>query len=326
MTVLVMLISIFFTNCNKGGSSSAPAKEYPADVAVAWMNLHMKLTVVTPGFNSVVADRSFAYAGLVLYESVVPGMKDYQSIALQLGAGSVNNLSGSQTASYYWPASANAAMAAITKSLFGNASAASLATIDSLEAAFHTQFQSQASAKEIENSELFGRQVASAIFEWSKTDGGDQAYSHVTSPAYIPPTGPDRWIPTPPAFGAPILPYWGNNRSFVAGIAAATQPGAPTAYSETPGSAFYEMVNELYTVSLTLSHDDSTIVKFWADLPTNYNVPAHATSILTQLVLAKHLKLDKAAVAYAKHGMAMNDASISVFKTKYNYHQITTTN
>ena len=321
MIAVMMLVISLFTSCFKD-PLSPQAKTYPSDVAVAWMNLHMKLTMTTPGFNSIVSDRSFAYAGLTLYESVVPGMKDYQSIAMQLGNVNLTSLPAYTAGAYFWPASANAAMASITRSLFASTSVANMTTIDSLEKVFHTQFQSESSSTELNNSEAFGKQVATAIFEWSKTDGGHEANLHVTSASYIPPTGPGLWIPTPPAFGAPIHPYWGNNRSFVPGIAAATQPAAPIAYSDDPTSPFYAMVNELYTISLSLTHEDSTIVKFWGDLPVNFNVPAHATSILSQLVVSNHLKLDKAAFAYVKHGMAMYDASISVMKTKYTYNLI----
>jgi len=322
MIFLLVAICSFFTSCNKNYPPSVPAKEYPSDVAVAWMKLHMRLTMTTAGFNSIVSDRSFAYAGLTLYESIVPGMNNYQSVAMQLGAGNAGNLPDIKNSSYYWPASANAAMAVITKSLFGNTSPANISSIDSLENAFHTLFQLEVSPAEMENSEKFGKQVATVIFEWSKTDGAHEAYSHVTSPAYTPPTGAGLWVPTPLAFGAPIHPFWGNNRSFVMGIAVSTQPGPPIAYSEDSNSPFFKMVNELYIISQSLTHEDSTIVKFWADLPTNYNVPAHATGILTQLIVLNHLPLDKAALAYAKHGIALNDGSISVMKTKYTYNLI----
>ena len=79
------------------------------------------------------------------------------------------------------------------------------------------------------------------------------------------------------------------------------------------------MVNELYTISLSLSHEDSTVAKIWGDQPGNLNVPAHATNILTQLINLNKLDLYEAAAAYALHGIAMNDASISVFKAKYHY-------
>jgi len=317
--VLGSLCIFLNAGCKKPDLHIPSAKKYSPDVAIAWMNLHMRLTRTTPGFNSIVSSRSFAYAGLTLYESIVPGIRDSRSIVSQMSdASSLDyQLVKKDNLPYYWPASANAAMALITKSLFGNTSTANIATIDSLEMAFHTQFQAHATTKELDVSEAFGRQVADAIFQWSKSDGGHEAYAHVTSPEYVPPSGPGLWIPTPPLFGAPIHPYWGSKRSFIPGIAAATQPGPPVPYSEDTASSFYKMVDELYSISLSLSHEDSIIAKFWGDLPQNYNVPAHATNILTQLIILKKFRLDEAAIAYAKHGIAQNDALISVFKTKY---------
>jgi len=281
------------------------------------MRLQMRLTRVTPGFNSVVASRSFGYSGIALYESIVPGIHQHQSVALQLSG--FTSLPPSKKATYYWPASANAAMAAITRALFGNASAASLASIDSLEAAFTAKFQSTATQEALQNSVDFGRLVANGIFEWSKTDGGHEGYAHVTSPDYVLPVTPGSWIPTPPAFAQPIHPFWGNNRPFIKNAVSLSQPAAPISFSTDPKSPFYQMVSELYNISKNLTPADSLTARFWGDLPANLNVPAHATNILTQLIVLNKFGLDDAAVAYAKHGIALTDAIISVFKTKYKY-------
>ena len=213
-------------------------------------------------------------------------------------------------------------MASITRNFFETTSAANMASIDSLEAAFTAKFQTQAEATRIQNAVDYGSSVAASIFEWSKTDGAHQAYSHITDPNISQlgdGTGHDGiWIPTVPGV-LPVHPHWGDNRSFIANIAASTQPGPPTVYSESAKSSFYQMVNELYTISLSLTHEDTIIAKFWGDQPGNLNVPAHATNILTQLIVKNKFDLGEATAAYALHGIAMNDASISVFKTKYQY-------
>lgn len=319
IAAFVSLVFIF-SGCKKHDFPGPPAKKYSADVATAWMKLQIRLTTSTTGFNSVVSNRSFGYAGLTLYESIVPGIIGANSLLPQFGVNAI--APAKEKALYFWPASANAAMALITKDLFANTSAANMFSIDSLEAAFTAQFQSQAISEQLQNSVGFGQSIATLIFDWSKTDGGHEAYLHITDSTYKPPTGPGLWIPTPPLFGPPVFPHWGSNRSFIPNIAAATQPGPPLAYSEDPKSPFYQMVNELYTISLSLTHEDSTVAKFWADFPGNLNVPAHANNILTQLIVLNKLDLADAAIAYAKHGMAMSDAIISVFKTKYHYNLI----
>jgi len=312
----VSILMIAFFSCRKN-ETPGPVGRYPADVANAWMQMQIRLTRSTTGYNSVVSDRSFAYAGITLYESLVPGLPGSHSLLPQIG-GSAVAINKSPN-NYYWPASLNAAMATLTRSFFETTSPANMASIDSLEAAYSTRFQNEADATKIQNAVDYGHQVAAAIYSWSSTDGAHQAYSHIVDPTYPVPVGEGLWVPTFPAFGAPILPHWGDNRSFIANITASTQPGPPMGYSASPKSPFYEMVNELYTISLSLTHEDSIIAKFWGDQPGNLNVPAHATNILTQLIVKNKLDLGAAAAAYALHGIAMNDASISVFKTKYKY-------
>jgi hypothetical protein len=296
-------------------------KSHPPDVAVAWMNLQLRLTRGTPGFNSIVANRSYAYVGLTLYESIAPGIPGYKSIASQLN-GSLKLPSKNTASEYYWPASANAALAFITKNLFANSSPALISAIDSLEADFTNKFQANSNDEALQNAIDFGREIAMAIFEWSKIDGGHEAYKNITSASYSPPTGTGLWIPTFPAFSQPFHPFWGNNRSFIPNLVAKTSVPPPPEYSESPESDFYKAANYVYMSSQNLSSEDSLVARFWADLPANYNVPAHAANIVTQLVLSKKLSLPEAAVLYCKHGMAGNEALITCFATKYKYNVI----
>jgi PAP2 superfamily len=316
-TVAAFIVA--FSGCKKH-DTPGPIGKYPADVVNAWMQMHIRLTRSTTGYNSVVSDRSFAYAGITMYEALVPGVPGSRSLLPQIGGTPV--ATDKPRNQYYWPASVNAAMAMLTNSFFESTSAANKASIDSLETAYAIKFETEADAVKIQNAVNYGKQVASAIFNWSVTDGGHQAYSHIVDPTYTAPAGAGLWVPTFPAFGPPVHPRWGNNRSFIANIAATTQPGPPLLYSASDNSAFYAMVNELYSISLSLTREDSTIAKFWGDQPGNLNVPAHATNILTQLIVENKLDLGAAAAAYALHGIAMNDASISVWKTKYQYNQL----
>ncbi len=319
---ILLAVAVFIvvvTSCKKAGTPG-PLNKYPADMANAWMQMQIRLTRTTAGYNSVVSDRALAYAGITMYEALVPGIPGNRSLLPQIGGSSLPT--DKTVNDYYWPASVNAAMAMLTKSFFETTSPANMASIDSLEAAFTATLQTAATAEKIQNAVDYGHKVAASIFSWSATDGGHQAYSHITDPSYIPPTGEGKWVPTFPAFSAPVHPHWGDNRSFILNIAASTQPGPPIAYSTVEHSPFYDMVNELYTISLSLTHEDSTIAKFWGDQPGNLNVPAHATNILSQLVVKNNLDLGAAAAAYALHGIAMYDASISVFKTKYQYNQL----
>ncbi|SHG56782.1 hypothetical protein SAMN04488109_0863 [Chryseolinea serpens] len=320
LSFLMMVCLLVFSTCQEHWKQPA-AKKYSSTVATTWINLQQKLTKTTAGYSPGVTGRAFAYTGLSLYESIVPGMPGYRSILPFVGG--PTTVVPADCQSYYWPASANAAMASMIRNLFESTSAANKVTIDSLEDAFNTQFQGEAHATVLQNSANFGRSVAEAIFEWSKTDGSHEAYKPQPN-TYVPPVGPGLWIPTPPAFLPAASPYVGNDRSFTPGIAAQTQPTTfpLPPYSEEPGSDFYNMVNFSYTLSQSLTPADIITAKTWADIPGNFNGTAHFTNIATQLIILKKLKLDEAALVYAKHGIALRDAIISVFKTKYRYNVI----
>ncbi len=324
ITITLLLISscddLPHVPSNGEGPQLNLTRKYPADVAIKWINLQQKLVKTTAGFDPLVASRSFAYSGLTLYESVVKGMPSYRSIASPRIGMNINAVGQHQT--IHWAASANAAMAFMLKNLFATTSAANQSSIDSLEAVLNSQFQNESTAEIVSQSADYGRRIATHIFDWSKTDGGHEGYLKATSDTYVAPTGPGLWIPTPPAFSKPIRPYWGDNRTFVPNSANLTMPSAPPSYSETVGSDFYAMANELYTISLSLTDDDVKTVKHWADLPGNYGTPAHYTHIATQLLEENKFKLDQAVITYAKHGIALNEAIICVFKAKYTYNLI----
>lgn len=323
--LLLTAILIIFLSCRRNDDSGTPPKKYPADVAVAWINMQRKLLVGTPGLLPHVTGRVYAYTGLTMYESIVPGMHGYQSIASQLNGGLA--LPGiEQGKKYYWPASANAALAFILKNLLPHTTPQLLQSVDSLEAGFYNQFQTEAGVEALQRSADFGRQIAMAIFEWSKTDGGHEAYKNPFADDYVPPTGPGKWVSTGEfPFTQPVYPYWGNNRTFIPGLADATQPAPPPAYSEKPGSDFYNAVNEIYTMSQNLSRKDSLTAKFWAyelltpDEVAVFEDASHAANIATQMIVLKKLSLQDAALLYCKHGMAMNEAGISCVKTKFHY-------
>lgn len=299
------------------GNTVNHARNYPADVAIKWIGLQQRLIKTTPGFDPPVTMRCFAYSGLTMYESIVQGMPGYKSVASPLIGSDITAVQKPHL--IYWPASANAAMASILKNLFATTSLANMNMIDSLESAFRSQFQNKIPSQLLTQSSDYGRKIADRIFEWSKTDGGHEGYLKGTSDTYVPPSGDGLWIPTPPALAKPARPYWGDNRSFVPNSALTTLPPPPTAYSEDPESEFHKMANEIYTISLSLSEEDIRIVRFWADLPGQFATGGHYTNIATQLIEENNLNLDQAALVYAKHGIALNEAAICVFKAKYTY-------
>jgi hypothetical protein len=310
--LLVTGVLPLFDACKKSDDLPPGAETFSSDVVTSWLAMQLKLAQTTPTAQAAMP-RRFAYSAIALYESIVPGLASNQSIAPQL-----NGLSGlpavTAGARYYWPASANAALAAMSRSFFPTASAANKASIDSLEAANAASYQTAAAADELSRSVEFGKGIAATVFDWSKTDGYDNATP------YVLPVGTGLWVPTPPAMAPPALPNWGKCRPLVKGSDAGADQGVPTAYSEDPTSAYYAQAKEVYDISQNLTADQKATALFWLDNPDGKGYPGvHWMSILNQALIAQKPSLDAAAEAFAKTAIATSDASISLFKSKYQY-------
>jgi hypothetical protein len=309
-----VLFSVLLSSCKKEKNKddkSPHASSYSAEVLDKWLTMQLRLMRNATGISNHGLARHFAYSGVAALEAIAPGMPGGHKWSDQWNGLSLP--AANHSVKYYYPASVNAALASINKSMFPAASAADKAAIDSLEAALNAQYLSTESQASIEASASFGKAIATAVFNWSETDG----YKNASAP-YTPPTGPGMWKPTAPAFAPPVTPYWKNNRPIIAGSTANTHAAAPPVYSTDPSSEFYKMVKQVYDASQVLTEEQKAMAIFWRDVPGPTS-PGHWISILQQLVHQSGARLDKAALAYALTGVAGNDALIACFETKYQY-------
>jgi hypothetical protein len=313
-----LLLIMALGSCKKNDGIIEPghhAASYNAEVLDKWMNMQVRLMRNATGIPNHGFARHFAYSGIAAVESLAPGLPGNAQWRSKW-----NGLTGLPVSShpkdYYYPANVNAAMAAINRSMFPNASPADKGAIDSLEIALKQDFLVTQTPEKIELSVQFGRSVAAAVYNWSETDG----YKMANSP-YTVPTGPGLWKPTAPAYAAPATPYWGNNRTVISGSTTGTQPAAPTSYSVDPNSAFYHMVKQVYDLSQNLNDGQKAMAAFWKDIP-GVSSPGHWLSILRQVISKHEVSLDVAALSYALTGSAINDALITCFQTKYHFNLV----
>lgn len=302
-------------NSDKNHGHLKQTKNYSSEVVFKWMDMELRLIRLNPTpLGGVPSQRYFSYAAIALYESVVPGMPEYRSLSGQLTdmPAMPQTLHGT---AYYWPACGNAALAAITRSFFTNATPANKASIDSLEMALNNEYQMETENDEFQRSADFGKAVAALVFSWSTTDGAANANA-----PYTPPVGPGLWAPTPPAFTAAFGPYWGNNRLMVASSLNGADPIAPPAYSEDQSSDFYKMVKEVYDVSQALTPEQKAIAVYYRDFPGFGG--GHYLSTLKQVLVQENPKLDFSAYAFAKASIAIIDAGIGCYRTKYQFNQM----
>jgi PAP2 superfamily len=309
-----------------GGLSAAPAAaarpprgahRFSAEVPTAWFDLSLRLVQSATGFSPPVASRAFAYSGLALYESVAPGMPGSRSLA-RLFTG-LRGLPRAERDTYDWPTVANAALASILKSLVPTAGAEALAAAAALDARFDAGSRRALSPAVYNRSTKRGRDVAAAVFAWSRGDGGHEGYLR-NFPPYTPPVGPGLWVPTPPGFLGALQPHWGRNRCFAIPGAAAHSPGDHPPYSVAAGSVFRREASEVYETVNSLTPEQATIARFWSDDPgATATPPGHSVSITTQVLRREGSSLAEAAETYARVGIAVSDAFVACWYQKYLY-------
>ena len=307
------------------GANGARAlvRDFSADVPIAYYDLSLQFTKQTAGFTPPVQARAYGYMGLALYEALVGGMPDHQSVASQLNG--IGPLPQAAAVPYQWPLVANAALAEVMRGLWGdrtNRAADNIAALDALEARFASQYAAGVPPGIARLSGDLGRAVGDAVFATSVDDGGNEGYLTNFPTTYVPPQGAGFWVPTAPGQVA-MQPFWGSTvQTFALSQAAACDPGPPPAYSEDHSSTFYDEAKYDYDLSKTLTPEQTTIARYWADGPGTISGPGHSLAIVGEVLQQQHANLAQAAEAYARAGVANADAVTSLWWVKYQYNLI----
>ena len=298
-----------------------PASSYSAEVLDRWMAMQIKLMSSTvASFNGPFV-RIYSYSSITAYLSVYPGIPANSSNRFSVeGLNQIPDLPQiERNKKYHWPTSLNAALAFINRAMFVSTNSYNKAAIDSLENLLNKTFRQEIDSVTLDRSAFFGKKVAQTIYNWAETDG----YRLANNP-YMVPYGPGKWEPTPPSFAKAVTPHWGNLRTIIKGSIDNTQPPPPPPYSEDTTSDFYKMINEVYVVDRNLNSLQKDIALFWRDINPGVTAPGHWLNILRQVFQKEkaNTKLDKAVFTFALSGIALNDAWISCWKTRYTYNLV----
>ena len=316
---IVTIMASFVAGCNKSAIPVGKSQllEQSSELIIDWTNVQIRLIRNTPGVTHPAYSRHFSYTGIAIYESLVNGDNKKISIASLLN-GSIHFPVPPSANHIYFPISANAAFASMFR-FFYSGKEANLQIIDSIEQAYKARYTNKITNNyDVDRSIQYGKDIAAVVIEFSKQDGASNASVSYT------PQGEGYWEATPPTFGAPAVPGWGNNRTVLSGSINNTLPAEPIQFSKDAGTPFYNMVKEVYDVSLSLTDEQKIIANFWDDLPNGKYISAfgHWFNILKQILQKENTPLMKGADAYLRLGITMNESTISCWKSKYTFHQL----
>lgn len=117
-----------------------------------------------------------------------------------------------------------------------------------------------------------------------------------------------------------LLPHWGETRTFT--INANDFMAAPLPpFSMEPHSLYYVQALEVYTMNSPLSPENKWIAEFWSDdfAGLTISTAGRWISIANQVVRKDSPSIERALETYLKLGLAMSDASVACWKSKYHY-------
>jgi PAP2 superfamily len=318
-------------------TSSLPnAHDYNYKVYWEWNETFLQIDRYAKGYRPGPGPRALAYLGLSAYECVVAGIPENRSIAplypgLDLPQADPN-------LEYYWPACVNASYAYLMERFFPhmqndpNANVThAFSLIETTRAKLHGTYAQETTSEILDRSEKFGRDVAAAVYTWEQTDvAGHNAFLNPQPTSYSPPVGPGLWAPTPPDNNRAMFPYWGQVRTF------ALRPDErlcrpPIAYGENTASPFYSQALEVYSTVNTIKNPPAGLENwaanqhwaaiFWSDDITNltFAPPPRLVAVLNQVAADEKLDLAGCAEVYAKMGIALSDAGVALWYSKYAY-------
>ncbi|MEA5459988.1 vanadium-dependent haloperoxidase [Arcicella sp. LKC2W] len=319
---LLLLGSFNFSNAQTKISKNTTA--YDANIPKQYVRL-INTMIMKTGIAATNAARIHGYVGITLYQATNGGSPTYRSLTNQ-----INSFTNPPIANknLLWDVVANEALKTVADSLFSYLYP-TLANYNYIRKALDTLHKNNniyfksiyKSPKQIEESAIFGRKMAEYVYQYSKSDGGFRKsieetvardYTH-----YEAPSG-SSWDDTKTRSRISIQPTWGKNRTFIKDVYEQTKPANPIVFSKEPDSDFYKQAMEVYEISRQLTFDQRLIAEYWRDeAVVSYTPGGHTIHILVNALEKEKASLDKFAYAYAKTGIALNDAFICCWETKY---------
>jgi hypothetical protein len=153
--------------------------------------------------------------------------------------------------------------------------------------------------------DLLGRKIAREVLAEAADDGSDAVWTGTV------PVGPGLWTGV-----SPVLPLWGEVRTWLVPDVLAVRPPAPPAFGS---AAFESALDEVRSLSDHRTPEQLAIAQLWADGAGTSTPPGHWNAIASDLIRAEGLDELSAARVLAALNMAEMDAGICCWDAKYAY-------
>jgi hypothetical protein len=307
---------------------TTPTSAFPSSYARQWMT-NFQNSVKGDGLSPAIAARTYTYAAVAIYESLVNGMPGYRSLGGQLnGLDPLPEPDSGKT--YDWPTVLASTMDTLVNGgmylyphrvffAFTTGAQASLRALGPTQIGYRRAAGVPDGV--IADSMAFGGALGGALLGWIHSDG----FEAVQYKGWIAPEGPDKWVSTgfsdTDKVTNPTDPYFGTVRPAVLMTGDECAPPGPPAFSQDPTSSFFSAANDVHNESLNQPIEHRTIARFWADPPVDTSTPSgHWVGVTNKFI--RPMTLADAAAAYARVGLGFMDSFIAIWDSKYRYNLI----
>jgi len=265
------------------------------DAVLAWIDtaLHAIQADVT---HPQIATRTLAIQSLAVYDTLAAIQGTPAYLVQRTVTGSVNAEAAATQAAYrvlhtYYPGQ---------RATFDAARSARLATIP----------ESAAKTAGI----TLGNDIANAVIDIRSSDG------YLNFVSYDGSTGLGEWRPTEPLFLVAEEPHWGQVTPFALEASNQFRAPAPPRLDSPEYAVANNQVQSLGRFdSTTRTADQTQQAQFWADGAGSFTPPGHWNQIAAEVAAARGNSLSANARLMAQLNVALADAAIAAWDTKYSY-------
>lgn len=299
---------------------AAARADVEREVITTWYKLVLELVRHTATYSPPVASRAFAYIGVAAHEAVATANPALASLAGQLHG--LNPVPAREAGEHDEACVLHGVCGALADALFANTGPTGQRAVGRMGEIMGKTAADGIAGEIAERSVAYGAAVAAHILDWAASDGGAVIENMGFPLEYTPGTDPQDWVPTSlvQQQQAPLLPEWGKVRTFAMPMGTTCPVPPPPAYSEDLTSPFGIAAKEVYDTVNNLTDDQRLSARFWSDDPMlSSTPPGHWIAIMVALAEEHSLPTDRVVEGFALLGVAMADAFIACWASKYEF-------
>ncbi len=315
----IMLLFWIFSGCEQ------QEKFDPNNIEILHRNEDkLTQTIIYDIFSPPVASRIYAYTSLAQYEALRFLRPEAPSFATNLnGFSSIPTPEKNKEYNYFLAGTKAFCTVAYNIKIFADTVLRRYE--DSLDKGYRQVLPDEVYLRSLS----LGDTIAKIILQRAKTD----MYKETRGMAkYLGSKDNGRWQPTAPDYFDGAEPFWKMIKPFSLDTCSQFRPGPPPGFSKDSLNSYYKMVKEVYTTVKNLTDSQKIIARYWDDNPFTVQHSGHLMFGNKKItpgghwmgitaIACKNSKADavKTAQAYSLTSIALLDAFITTFDTKYTY-------